>query len=168
MLIEIAALLLGGTSLQSGSADLDCILNRVPRAEQARIGASVQSTQGNGPPSQILQRANDTCAQQGGWDADYSRGMTILSLSAILGSHAAADLGRVGISTELIDHWLDRQSDQIRTDINAASAAATNLVEELAAAGVPMAALEEHGHTIGVYLGSLVMIERTGRGLPPQ
>lgn len=169
MITTFAALLMSAAQPSSGSADLDCILNRLPVAARTRIATETEQRDGNLSEEALspLVGAVQACSAQLGWEQALAEGLTQLSVAVVLGEAAETRLGQAGISTQRIDQWFEAQNETVRTNPEMAASDTGRLVRTLMESGVPLEKVEAHGVQIGLYLGSLIMIERVERGLPP-
>ena len=151
----------------AAAQDARCIDDQFEPSERSALAALAANN--TDPPAPLQARMEEIvagCAARLGWTPEQAGNVTGLALAGIIVRDAGDRLRGVGIDPAAVDLWLSRQDERIRTTPDILEADAERLVLDLAASGVPMASLEEHGHLIGTYVGARAMVARVEAGLP--
>ena len=168
MFIALAAVALGSATVQSsGSADLDCVLNRITAADRLAVAnETLRDARTRGPASAKIERAAADCATQRRWDGNYAGSIAAIAFSAVVGEQAELELKNAGIETSLIDAWFDALPVGERNRVLDNPAVLEGLFARLQGAGTPADHLEANGEILGLYVGALAALDRLERGVP--
>lgn len=157
-----------GLAMQPASADagLECARAAIGPAEREAM-ADALSSGGAAPfPEEVGLRLR-ACGEGAGHDESTGRAFMTVAFTTLAGEALRGRLAAREIDPAIVDAWYAGQDETTRIEYPD-QAAGERMVIELAAAGVPLAALEAHGTLLGNYLATLIIPERIGRGLPPQ
>jgi len=167
MLALFGAAAMAFAQLPPGS-DIECIINGIsPEAAAALMGEMAQG-QDELPEavSKPLEEAVDACRARGNWSESHAAKAGALAIASLMGAAAEEQLEQAGIAAEAISSWLEAQPASVQTRAELTQADVENLGRALEAAGYAEEKLSANGEAIGLYLGSLIIFHRVGRGLP--
>ncbi|MBX3561797.1 MAG: hypothetical protein KF780_08285 [Sphingomonas sp.] len=150
----------------SPMAGLDCAREVVSPAEREAMADALLNRAPSPFPEEMGLRLR-ACGERAGHDAGTGRAFMMVAFTALAGEALRGRLAARNIDPAIVDAWYARQNGTTRIEYPD-EAAAERMLLELQAAGVPMAALDEHGTMLGNYLATLIIPERVARGLPPQ
>lgn len=155
-------------ALQPASPDagLDCARAAVSPAEREAMADVLTAGSGEPFPEAVGLRLRQ-CGESAGHDAGTGRAFMTVAFVTLAGEALRGRLAARGIDPAIVDAWHTGRDGAARIEYPD-EAGGERMVLDLAAAGVPMAALEQHATMLGNYLATLIIPERIGRGLPPQ
>lgn len=165
MIDLLAAFLLQGV-MTPDDPGVACILGRLGAAARVAVVAEMEAeNRASHPGTDALHSAVDHCAEGASWTSDATGNRAAVVTALILRDDAADVLARAGIALAQVEAALDRLGPDARIAMPT-DAEGERMVEDLAAHGVARDALERNGAVIGHYIGGLIVLERTARGLP--
>lgn len=164
MILTFAAALLAAQSPPQSLAIGSCVAERTSAADRQSAIATIQQGQETEPALAARLKEHVTRCTSAG-EAEFGEAAASAAVGYMLRAESGGELSRNGIDLQLVDRWFARQSETIKINPALPREQLRALVEELIEAGVPVAALEAHRHELGVYIGSLIVLERLRRGL---
>ncbi len=157
-----------GLAMQPASpgAGLECAREVTSAADREAMADALSDRAASPFPEEVGLRLR-ACAERAGHNAETGRAFMTVTFVTFAGEALRGRLAARSIDPDIVDTWYAGQNGATRIEYPD-QAAGERMVLDLAAAGVPMAALEEHGTMLGNYLATLIIPERIARGLPPQ
>lgn len=150
----------------SADAGLECARQAVSPAEREAMADALANREGSPFQDEVGLRLR-ACGERAGYDAETGRAFMVMAFTTLAGDALRGRLATRNIDPDIVDAWYAGQDEATRIEYPD-EAAGERMVLDLAAAGVPMEALEEHAEMLGNYLATLIIPERGQRGLPPQ
>lgn len=142
-----------------------CAAERTTPVDRQNLTAVVQQAQS--PTPALIERLRGNLASCTPANAAPPGDGTVAAITIIAHEVLGRNLAAGGLDPELIGRWFERQGDALKTNLQVTQEQGEALGRDLIAAGATEASVSANSGQIGGYLGTLIMIERLRRGLPP-
>jgi len=172
-LVVFASLQVAGSSAPApAQAGTTCILDQLSPLERRELGDRLVANElmSDKDHARVDQITADCAGRLGLADAEKEDAL-FGTLSSLIVERSGARLGEAGVPPELLDSWFDKQSPELRSDLErpVSDAETDARLESLLAAmegnGIPSDTVRQHAHLVVLYLRSRSLLYRLGNGL---
>jgi len=162
MSVAAAFLLIAAAQAAPSTADVACIIDRVPPAMYAALVDEAASGE-QGPVRRAFEEAAQGCAAARSWSSEHVLATERAAAAQAAIDQASARLERAGISPQLVRSWFAELPAEDQVDGDRVGAAANALIDDIVAAGGTPAMVEANLQNLGVMIGGLSNIARLRR-----